>query len=61
MKRNVGKTDKVIRIILGVVIGAAGLYFNSWWGLVGIVPVFTALINWCPLYFPFGIRTCKNS
>lgn len=61
MKCNVGKTDKVIRIILGVVIGAAGLYFNSWWGLVGIVPVFTALINWCPLYFPFGIRTCKNS
>lgn len=61
MKCNVGKTDKVIRIILGVLIGAAGVYFNSWWGLVGIVPVFTALINWCPLYFPFGIRTCRNS
>ncbi|MBS3776740.1 MAG: DUF2892 domain-containing protein [Bacteroidales bacterium] len=61
MKCNVGKTDKVIRIILGLAIGAAGFYFNSWWGLVGIVPVFTALINWCPLYLPFGIRTCRKS
>lgn len=60
MKCNVGKSDKVIRIILGVAIGAAGFYYNSWWGLVGIVPIFTALINWCPLYMPFGIRTCKK-
>lgn len=60
MKCNVGKTDKVIRIIIGLAIGAAGYYFKSWWGLVGIVPVFTALINWCPLYLPFGIKTCKK-
>jgi len=60
MKCNVGKTDKIIRIILGLAIGAAGYYFKSWWGLIGIIPVFTALIGWCPLYFPFGIRTCQN-
>ena len=60
MKCNVGKSDKVIRIILGVAIGAAGFYYNSWWGLVGVVPIFTALVNWCPLYMPFGIRTCKK-
>lgn len=60
MKCNVGKTDKVIRIIIGLAIGAAGYYFKSWWGLVGIVPVFTALISWCPLYLPFGIKTCKK-
>jgi CRP-like cAMP-binding protein len=58
----VRKTDESGKeIILGLAIGAAGLYFNSWWGLVGIVPVFTALINWCPLYLPFGIKTCRNS
>ena len=60
MKCNVGKSDRVIRIVLGVVIGAAGLYFNSWLGLIGIIPIFTAAINWCPLYLPFGIKTCKE-
>ena len=60
MKCNVGKTDKVIRIIIGLSIGAAGIYFKSWWGLVGIIPVFTALVSWCPLYFPFRMSTCKT-
>ncbi len=60
MKCNVGKTDKVIRVIIGLAIGAAGFYFKSWWGLIGIVPIFTALISWCPLYLPFGIQTCKR-
>ncbi len=60
MKCNVGKTDKVIRVIAGLAIGAAGFYFKSWWGLVGFIPLFTALIGWCPLYLPFGIKTCKK-
>jgi len=60
MERNVGSIDKVIRIIVGLIIGAVGYYYNSWWGLIGIIPVFTALINWCPLYLPFGIKTCKK-
>ncbi len=60
MKCNVGKADKVIRVIVGLAIGITGFYFKSWWGLVGLVPIFTALINWCPLYSPFGIRTCKK-
>ena len=61
MKCNVGKTDKVIRIIVGLGIGAAGIYFKSWWGLIGILPVFTALAGWCPLYLPFRISTCKSA
>lgn len=61
MKCNVGKTDKVIRIIIGLTIGAVGFYFKSWWGLVGIIPAFTALISWCPLYLPFGIKTCSRA
>lgn len=61
MKCNVGKTDKIIRIIAGLAIGAIGFYFKSWWGLVGIVPIFTALISWCPLYVPFKLNTKKNS
>lgn len=60
MKCNVGKTDKIIRIIVGLAIGAAGLYFNSWWGLLGIIPLGTALFGRCGLYVPFGISTRKD-
>jgi hypothetical protein len=60
MKCNVGKADKIIRIILGLVIIAVGFYFKSWWGAIGVVPIFTALIGWCPLYAPFKISTCKT-
>jgi len=60
MIKNVGSTDKIVRIVIGVLIGAAGFYFKSWLGLIGIVPIFTALIGWCPLYLPFGIKTCRT-
>lgn len=59
MKSNVGSTDKIIRIILGVVIIAAGFYFKTWFGLVGIVPLLTAFVSFCPLYSIVGINTCK--
>jgi len=57
MKCNVGKADKIIRLILGAGIIAAGVYFQSWWGAIGAVPILTALIGWCPAYVPFGIST----
>lgn len=57
MTQNVGKTDKVIRLILGVAIVAWGFYAQSWWGLVGIVPLATASLSYCPLYSPFKINT----
>ncbi len=60
MKKNIGITDKVIRIILGVLVGVLGIIFHTWWGLVGVVLIGTALINWCPLYLPFGISTAKK-
>ena len=60
MKCNVGKTDKIIRIILGVIIGAIGIYYNSWWGLVGLVPLLTGIFGYCALYPILGITTCKD-
>lgn len=60
MKKNVGSIDRVIRIVLGVVVVALGLYYQSWWGVLGIIPLFTASISSCPLYLPFGISTCKT-
>jgi hypothetical protein len=60
MKRNVGKTDRIIRIILGILIAAAGIIFESWLGLFAIIPIVTALTGRCGLYRPFGISTRKN-
>ncbi len=60
MKHNVGKADKIIRIILAIIIAGLGYYYQSWWGLVAIVPLATAFMNFCPLYPIFGISTCKK-
>lgn len=60
MKKNVGSTDKIIRIILGLAIGVAGIYFGSWLGLIGIIPIATAFMSFCPVYAPFGLNTCKK-
>lgn len=57
--KNVGGADRVVRVVVGVAIIAAGFYFKSWWGAVGLVPLVTAAIGWCPAYVPFGITTCK--
>lgn len=60
MKANVGGIDKKIRIAAGLIIIAAGVFFQSWWGALGIIPLGTALINWCPAYIPLGMSTCEK-
>ncbi len=60
MKQNIGSTDKIIRLILGIVIAALGYYYKSWWGLVALVPLLTALVSFCPLYPIFGLSTKKD-
>lgn len=60
MKKNIGNIDTIIRIIIGLGIGAAGWYYNSWLGLVGIVPLLTAAFGFCGLYALLGISTCKK-
>ena len=57
MKANVGNTDRIIRIILGAVIIVLGFYFQSWWGAVGILPIITGLVNYCPAYSLIGVFT----
>jgi hypothetical protein len=60
MKCNVGTTDRLLRIIAGLVVAILGVWFNSWWGLVGLVPIATGLFKFCPLYFPFKFSTVKK-
>jgi len=59
MQCNVGKTDRVLRIVLGLGLLAAGVYTQNWWYAIGIVPLATAALKWCPVYVPFGLRTDK--
>jgi len=64
MKKNMGSADRIIRVLLAIVVGV--LYFTGTIsGTVGIILlvlagvfVVTSLISFCPLYAPFGLRTC---
>ena len=60
MQCNVGKTDRIVRIVAGVAIIAAGFYFQSWWGAIGIVPLMTGALRWCPPYQLLVISTDKK-
>ena len=60
MKCNVGRGDKIFRIIVGLVVISIGVCMKSWWGVIGIIPILTALLGWCPAYIPFGISSCKT-
>lgn len=61
MKKNVGSVDRVIRI-------GAGIGLLSWtvfgggplWGYIGIVPLLTGAIGWCPPYALLGLSTCRK-
>ena len=61
MKTNVGSADKIVRIVVGI--GLLSLFFilegsMKFLGLIGIAPIATALMGWCPLYSVIGVNTC---
>ncbi len=60
MKTNVGSVDRTLRIIAGLALLGAGYYFKNWWGLVGLLPLLTGLVRFCPAYLPFGLSTCPK-
>jgi len=61
MKANVGGVDKILRIVAGLVlIGLAVAGIGTPWTWIGVVPLATALINFCPLYAVIGASTCKK-
>lgn len=60
MKKNVGGIDRILRIVIGLILVAwAALGAGPVWAWIGIVPLATGAIGWCPAYLPFGIKTCK--
>ena len=59
MKQNVGSIDRTLRTIIGL--GLISMVFigpQAAWGWVGIVPLATAIMGWCPPYSLLGINTC---
>ena len=59
MQNNVGGIDKILRIVAGLgLVGATAVGMLPAWGWIGIVPLATGLIGWCPLYPLLGLNTC---
>ena len=61
MTKNIGGIERIVRIVAGLVlIALAATGKVGWWGLLGLVPLATGLMGWCPPYSLLGINTCKN-
>lgn len=58
MKTNVGGIDKIIRILAGIALIAWALMGGPVWAWIGVVPLATGLLGWCPAYTLFGMNTC---
>ena len=60
--KNVGSLDRILRAIVGLVL--LSLVFvgpKTLWGLIGLVPLGTAVVSFCPADRLFGIKTCKTA
>lgn len=63
---NVGGLDRILRAVLGIALllfAALGIPETgyNYLGWIGVVPLLTAVLGWCPAYVPFGIRTCRTA
>jgi hypothetical protein len=60
MNKNIGSMDKNIRLVVGIVLIIISFFSSLWLGLIGVILVGTALMNFCPLYVPLKINTKKS-
>ena len=63
MKVNIGSADKVVRIVVGLALLSLVVLVHGkarWFGLIGLVPLLTALMGFCPLYTLLGMNTCPK-
>jgi Protein of unknown function (DUF2892) len=60
MQINIGQIDRALRIIAGVALLVWAAFLNGpFWAYIGILPLVTGLLKWCPAYTVLGIKTCK--
>jgi hypothetical protein len=61
MSKNIGSIDRALRLVLGVALLSLLLVLDGpsrWWGLLGLVPLLTGAVSFCPLYAALGINSC---
>jgi hypothetical protein len=58
MKKNVGGVDRVVRVVAGIALIAWAIAGGPVWAWIGVLPVLTGSLGYCPAYVPFGISTC---
>jgi hypothetical protein len=59
---NMGTVDRSLRVIVGLaLIAMAATGTVGLWGWIGVVPVLTALVGFCPAYTLLGVKTCKSA
>lgn len=64
MTRNIGGADRILRIVVGLGLLSLVVFLHTgarWFGLIGIVPLLTALTGNCPVYSLLGLSTCPLS
>jgi hypothetical protein len=63
MTRNLGEIDRLARVVVGLALLSMLMFVGSGWkwlGLIGLVPLFTALVGWCPAYSILSVKTCAT-
>jgi hypothetical protein len=63
VEKNIGSVDKTLRIIVGLVLLSLLFLLEGnarWWGLIGIGPILTVFLGWCPAYTLIGVSTNKS-
>lgn len=61
MSTNVGSLDRILRILVGIALLAFAFTSShpyAWLGYIGVMPLLTAAMGWCPAYTLLGIKTC---
>ena len=61
MKQNIHNIERVVRIVVGLVLISLAFWGpQSPWGWIGVIPLATGLLGWCPPYAMLGISTCRK-
>ena len=58
MKTNVGGIDKILRIVVGIALIAWAILGGPVWAWIGLLPIITGVMGWCPAYTLIGFNTC---
>lgn len=58
MEKNEGSIDRILRVVVGALLVLGAVMGYGWWMWIGVVPLLTGAVGWCPLYSVLGIRTC---